>query len=80
MSTKKNNELLVDESFVVRPKAKPDEAVKGRLLKWKDSDYVAFEPQRKKDTPPRTVLKEQKGGAYYKNEGDKENSYSLPYM
>ena len=77
MSTKKKNELMIDERFDVRPKGKPDEAVKGRLLKWKDSDYVAFEPQRKKDTPPRTVLKEQKGGAYYKNEGDKENSYSL---
>ena len=62
MSTKKKNELMIDERFDVRPKAKPDEAVKGRLLKWKDSDYVAFEPQRKKDTPPRTVLKEQKGG------------------
>ena len=50
MSTKKKNELMIDERFDVRPKAKPDEAVKGRLLKWKDS---------------------------YKNEGDKENSYSL---
>ena len=48
MSTKKNNELLIDESFVVRPKGKPDEAVRGRLLKWRDSDYVAFEPQKKK--------------------------------
>ena len=37
MSTKKNNELLIDESFVVKPKGKPDEAVKGRLLKWRDS-------------------------------------------
>lgn len=71
------NELMIEEGFDVRPKGKPDETVKGRLLRWKNSDYMAFEPQRKKDTPPRTMLEEQKGGAYYRNEGDKENSYSL---
>lgn len=66
-----------DEGFDQKPQGKPDESVRGRLLKWKDSDYVAFEPQKPRETPARTMLKESKGGAYYKNEGDKDNSYSL---
>ena len=44
-----------DDTFVNRPLGKPDETVRGRLLKWNGSDYVAFEPQKSKDTPARTV-------------------------
>lgn len=67
------------ENFGERPTAKPDEKVEGRLLKWKDSDYVAFEPVQKRDQdhPARTYLKETKHVSFYKNEGEKENSYSL---
>ena len=73
MGTKK----LIEEEFDMRPQSKPDASVRGRLLKWKNSDYVAFEPQKARETPARTVLKEKKGGCFYKNEGEKENSYSL---
>ena len=38
-----------DDTFVNRPLGKPDETVRGRLLKWNGSDYVAFEPQKSKD-------------------------------
>lgn len=73
MGTKK----LIEEEFDMRPQSKPDASVRGRLLKWKNSDYVAFEPQKARETPARTVLKEKKGGCFYKNEGEKENSFSL---
>lgn len=73
MSTKK----LIEEEFDMRPQSKPDASVRGRLLKWENSDYVAFEPQKARETPARTVLKEKKGGCFYKNEGEKENSFSL---
>lgn len=58
---------------------KPDEKVEGRLLRWKGTDYVAFEPVQKRDQdhPARTYLKETKHVSFYKNEGEKENSYSL---
>ena len=67
------------ENYGERPTGKPDEKVEGRLLKWKDSDYVAFEPVQKRDQdhPARTYLKETKNVSFYKNEGEKENSYSL---
>lgn len=73
MSTKK----LIEEGYDMRPQSKPDASVRGRLLKWENSDYVAFEPQKARETPARTVLKEKKGGCFYKNEGEKENSFSL---
>ena len=76
MTTKKKT-IATDDTFVNRPLGKPDETVRGRLLKWNGSDYVAFEPQKSKDTPARTVIKEQKGGTYYRNEGENTNSYSL---
>lgn len=65
--------------YTKRPTVKPDEKIEGRLLKWKDSDYVAFEPVQKRDQdhPARTYLKETKNVSFYKNEGEKENSYSL---
>ena len=65
--------------YTKRPTVKPDEKVEGRLLKWKGMDYVAFEPVQKRDQdhPARTYLKETKNVSFYKNEGEKENSYSL---
>ena len=55
-----------DDTFVNRPLGKPDETVRGRLLKWNGSDYVAFEPQKSKDTPARTVIKEQMSGRLFR--------------
>lgn len=65
--------------YTKRPTVKPDEKIEGRLLKWKGTDYVAFEPVQKRDQdhPARTYLKETKNVSFYKNEGEKENSYSL---
>ena len=62
--------------YTKRPTVKPDEKVEGRLLKWKGTDYVAFEPVQKRDQdhPARTYLKETKNVSFYKNEGEKENS------
>ena len=67
------------KNYGERPSGKPDEKVEGRLLKWKGTDYVAFEPVQKRDQdhPARTYLKETKNVSFYKNEGEKENSYSL---
>ena len=45
MTTKKKT-IATDDTFVNRPLGKPDETVRGRLLKWNNSDYVAFEPQK----------------------------------
>ena len=69
----------LEQSYSQRPSVKPDEKIEGRLLKWKGTDYVAFEPVQKRDSdhPARTVLKETKHASFYKNEGEKENSYSL---
>ena len=67
------------EKYGESPAGNPDEKVEGRLLKWKGTDYVAFEPVQKRDQdhPARTYLKETKHVSFYKNEGEKENSYSL---
>ena len=74
----KTSELIdVEDDFANRPMTKPSERINGRLLKWKGSDYVAFEPRKPRDTPARTMLRESKGGQYYRNEGEKDNSYSL---
>ncbi len=67
----------VIEVSVSRPTRKPDEKIKGALCKWYDSGYVAFEPQVKREASPRTVLKEASGISYYRNEGEKDSSYSL---
>ena len=53
------------KNYGEKPSGKPDEKVEGRLLKWKGTD------------PARTYLKETKHVSFYKNEGEKEHSYSL---
>jgi len=64
------------DAAVSVPRRKPDQRVTGRLLKWNDSDAAVFLPQQPKEQPARTVLKQSKGSAYYKNEGKKSSSYS----
>ncbi len=63
--------------YLEKPAGKPIEKIPGRLLKYENSDYVAFEPRQKKEQPTRTMLLEKKGCQYYRNEGEKDNSYSL---
>ena len=64
------------DAAVSVPRRKPDQRVTGRLLKWDDTDATVFLPQQPKEQPARTVLKQSKGSAYYKNEGKKSISYS----
>ena len=64
------------DAAVSVPRRKPDQRVTGRLLKWNDSDAAVFLPQQPKEQPARTVLKQSKGSAYYRNEGKKSSSYS----
>ena len=68
--------LEMMDAAVSVPRRKPDQRVTGRLLKWNDSDATVFLPQQPKEQPARTVLKQSKGSAYYKNEGKKSSSYS----
>lgn len=67
---------LIDEAVKI-PRGKPDQRVPGRLLKWKDTDAAIFIPREPKEAAPRTILKENKGTVYYKNEGEKASSYSF---
>ena len=64
------------DAAVSVPRRKPDQRVTGRLLKWDDTDAIVFLPQQPKEQPARTVLKQSKGSAYYRNEGKKSSSYS----
>jgi hypothetical protein len=64
------------DAAVSVPRRKPDQRVTGRLLKWDDTDAAVFLPQQPKEQPARTVLKQSKGSAYYRNEGKKSSSYS----
>lgn len=82
MKNKKENVEAQDnvldflDAAVSVPRRKPDERIAGRMLKWNDSDAAVFLPQQPKEQPARTVLKQSKGSAYYKNEGKKSSSYS----
>ena len=82
MKNKKENVEAQDnvldflDAAVSVPRRKPDERIAGRMLKWNDSDATVFLPQQPKEQPARTVLKQTKGSAYYKNEGKKSSSYS----
>ena len=82
MKNKKENVEAQDnvldflDAAVSVPRRKPDERIAGRMLKWNDSDAAVFLPQQPKEQPVRTVLKQTKGSAYYKNEGKKSSSYS----
>jgi len=82
MKNKKENVEAQDnvldflDAAVSVPRRKPDERIAGRMLKWNDSDAAVFLPQQPKEQPVRTVLKQTKGSAYYRNEGKKSSSYS----
>lgn len=68
---------LIAEYEAARPSRKPDERIKGSLLKWKGSDYISFCPVQHKDSPTRDVLTKSKKGSFWKNVGEKESSYGL---
>ena len=66
---------MADEKYLTRPKTKPAETLKGKLNKW-DNGYAEFIPQGQKPSN-RSMLKQVGGNSFYKNEGEKESSYSL---
>jgi hypothetical protein len=66
---------MANEKFLSRPKTKPAETLKGKMNKW-DNGYAEFIPQGQKPSN-RSMLKQLGGNSFYKNEGEKESSYSL---
>jgi hypothetical protein len=80
MKHEENAEAVVgqeEEAFVERPGSKPDKAVRGRLYRWLDSDYTEFHPEQKRETAARTMIAATRNVKFYKNEGEKENSFSV---
>ena len=82
MSTKKQSTATAQSlpsgdsaSYISRPKTKPAETLKGKLNKW-DNGYAEFIPMGSKPSN-RSMLKQLGGSSFYKNEGEKESSYSL---
>ena len=68
---------MKQEDYTPRPTAKPSARIPGRLVRWEGTDYCEFQPAGKRDTASRTMLKETKNLSFYRNEGQKDNSYSL---
>ena len=62
-------------TYVSRPKAKPDETLKGKLNRW-DNGYAEFVPQGQKASN-RTMLRQIGNSSFYRSEGEKESSYSI---
>ncbi|MCR5781047.1 MAG: hypothetical protein K6G70_10985 [Bacteroidaceae bacterium] len=63
------------KEFITRPKTKPQETLKGKLNKW-DNGYAEFIPTGTRESN-RKMLKQLGGSSFYKNEGEKESSWSL---
>ena len=66
---------MANEKFLVRPKTKPAETLKGKLNSWSNG-YCEFVPQGQKQSN-RNMLKQLGNSSFYKSEGEKESSYSL---
>lgn len=82
MSTKKSTTATAQSlpsgdsaSYIIRPKTKPDETVKGKMNKW-NNGYAEFIPVGSKPSN-RTMLKQLGGSSFYKSEGEKDSSWSL---
>lgn len=63
------------ETYLARPKTKPDSSQKGKLNQW-NNGYAEFIPQGSKESQ-RQMLKQLGDSSFYKTEGKKESSYSL---
>lgn len=82
MSTKKSTTATAQSlpsggsaSYIIRPKTKPDESVKGKMNKW-NNGYAEFIPVGSKPSN-RTMLKQLGDSSFYKSEGEKQSSYSV---
>jgi len=63
------------ETYLARPKTKPDSSQKGKLNQWKNG-YAEFIPQGSKESQ-RQMLKQLGDSSFYKTQGRKESSFSL---
>lgn len=61
--------------YITRPKGKPDMTTKGKLNEW-NNGYKEFIPQGQRPTN-RTMLKTLGNSSFYRNEGEKESSWSI---
>jgi len=82
MSTKKSTTATAQSlpsggsaSYIIRPKTKPDETVKGKMNKW-NNGYAEFIPVGSKPSN-RTMLRQLGDSSFYKSEGEKQSSYSV---
>jgi len=66
---------MTNEKFLSRPKTKPAETLKGKMNKW-ENGYAEFVPSGTRESN-RRMLKQLGNSSFYKNEGEKESSYSL---
>jgi len=62
-------------TYVTRPKGKPDVTTKGKLNEWANG-YKEFVPQGQKPSN-RTMVRQLGNSSFYRNEGEKESSWSL---
>ena len=67
---------MTKEIYVTRPRRKPDATVKGKVLRWDNSDYMEFVPVGTRESN-RTILGKLGNSSFYKSSGEKESSYSL---
>lgn len=65
------------EEYGNRPSGQPSERIQGRLIRWKGTNYMEFQPKQTKEDATRAMMKETKNLTFYRNVGKKESSYSL---
>lgn len=63
------------ETYITRPKTKPDATTKGKLNEWRNG-YKEFIPVGSKPSN-RTMLKQLGDSSFYKSEGEKQSSWSV---
>lgn len=67
--------MQTSETYITRPKTKPDSSQKGKLNSWSNG-YAEFVPQGSRETQ-RQMLRQLGDSSFYKTEGKKESSFSL---
>lgn len=64
-----------NETYIARPKSKPDSTQKGKLNQWSNG-YAEFIPQGTRESQ-RQMFKQLGDSSFYKTEGKKDSSYSI---
>lgn len=63
------------ETYIARPKSKPNSTLKGKLNEW-DNGYKEFIPQGTRESQ-RQMFKQLGDSSFYKTTGKKESSWSV---